>query len=253
MVLKNYWFVKSWDISLINLKELFCHLLRCQKPEPEVLNVLQILVELFVQLAFCFCLCCVACRILVPRPGIEPAPLRWEHGVLTTGPPGSPLQLAFYSSLRVLEQSGENKPCLTQPLRPCLVPSSFPLCSRHTGPSLFLHTEHPPTRGLFPLLRFLFSHRSVWLTGSLLSVSVFSNDSKITVPQLPFPALFFLSAPITNILLILLPCLAYYSPSFPLECKFREGGDLCREQYLAPSRCSLCSEWMKIQTVYIRI
>ena len=25
---------------------------------------------------------------LVPWPGIEPGPLHWEHGVLTTGPPG---------------------------------------------------------------------------------------------------------------------------------------------------------------------
>ena len=25
---------------------------------------------------------------LVPQPGIEPRPLHWEHGVLTTGPPG---------------------------------------------------------------------------------------------------------------------------------------------------------------------
>ena len=24
----------------------------------------------------------------LPRPGIEPVPLQWKHGVLTTGPPG---------------------------------------------------------------------------------------------------------------------------------------------------------------------
>ena len=29
-----------------------------------------------------------ACRILVPYPGIEPVPLQWRCGVLTTGPPG---------------------------------------------------------------------------------------------------------------------------------------------------------------------
>ena len=30
--------------------------------------------------------------ILVPRPGIEPVPLHWNHEVLSTGPPGkSPL------------------------------------------------------------------------------------------------------------------------------------------------------------------
>ena len=29
---------------------------------------------------------------LVPQPGIEPVPLHWEHGVLTTGPPGKSLK-----------------------------------------------------------------------------------------------------------------------------------------------------------------
>ena len=29
-----------------------------------------------------------ACGILVPWPGIDPCPLHWKHGVLTTGPPG---------------------------------------------------------------------------------------------------------------------------------------------------------------------
>lgn len=28
-----------------------------------------------------------ACRILAPRPGTEPTPLHWKHGVWTTGPP----------------------------------------------------------------------------------------------------------------------------------------------------------------------
>ena len=31
---------------------------------------------------------CVPCRILVPWPGIEPMPLQWKHGFITTGPPG---------------------------------------------------------------------------------------------------------------------------------------------------------------------
>ena len=37
---------------------------------------------------FYFWLCCVACRILVPWPGIKPLPLHWERRVLTTGLPG---------------------------------------------------------------------------------------------------------------------------------------------------------------------
>ena len=32
---------------------------------------------------------CVACRILVPSPGIEPGPPQWKHQVLTPGPPGN--------------------------------------------------------------------------------------------------------------------------------------------------------------------
>ena len=35
------------------------------------------------------------CGILVPRPGIEPVPLHWEHGVLATGPPGKSCDMCF--------------------------------------------------------------------------------------------------------------------------------------------------------------
>ena len=39
-----------------------------------------------------------ACGILVPQPGIHP--VRWEHRVLTTGPPGkSPTLLCLLSLL----------------------------------------------------------------------------------------------------------------------------------------------------------
>ena len=34
--------------------------------------------------------CHVACGNLVPSPGLEPMSLYWEHGVLTTEPPGKP-------------------------------------------------------------------------------------------------------------------------------------------------------------------
>ena len=53
---------------------------------------------LFFFFLFSFWLCHVARRILVSRPGIEPAhPLPWERGVLTTGPPGkSPVSSNFH-------------------------------------------------------------------------------------------------------------------------------------------------------------
>ena len=39
----------------------------------------------------------VACRILVPWPGIEPRPRQWKRRVLTTGPPGnSPFTLLMW-------------------------------------------------------------------------------------------------------------------------------------------------------------
>ena len=37
---------------------------------------------------------------LVPRPGIEPGPLHWEHRVLATGPPGKPPKYCVYGSLK---------------------------------------------------------------------------------------------------------------------------------------------------------
>ena len=40
------------------------------------------------RLFFMFWLLLAACGILAPRPGINPTPLQWKHGVLTTGPPG---------------------------------------------------------------------------------------------------------------------------------------------------------------------
>ena len=38
---------------------------------------------------------CMACRISVPQPGINPCLLKWKHRVLTTGLPGKSLQLQF--------------------------------------------------------------------------------------------------------------------------------------------------------------
>ena len=57
-------------------------------------------------LKFIFGLWHVACGILVPQPVIEPVPLHWKHGVLTTGPAG--------------------KSCKTQILS-CLIPKNMPL------------------------------------------------------------------------------------------------------------------------------
>ena len=37
---------------------------------------------------------------LVPRPGIEPGPLHWEHRVLATGPPGKSPKYCVYGSLK---------------------------------------------------------------------------------------------------------------------------------------------------------
>ena len=51
-------------------------------------NFLLFWAEVFIFLFFLlFWPCRAACGILVPRPGIVPAPLQWKRGVLTTGPP----------------------------------------------------------------------------------------------------------------------------------------------------------------------
>ena len=39
---------------------------------------------------FLFWLRCLTCGILVYQPGIEPLPLQWKYGVLTTGLPEKP-------------------------------------------------------------------------------------------------------------------------------------------------------------------
>ena len=55
---------------------------------------------LFYVLDFFFFFGRKACRILVPGPGIQPAPPALEGGVLTTGPPGkSPLFHSYYRLL----------------------------------------------------------------------------------------------------------------------------------------------------------
>ena len=40
------------------------------------------------QKSFFFFFFLAACGISVPWPGVDPCPLHWKHGVLTTGPPG---------------------------------------------------------------------------------------------------------------------------------------------------------------------
>ena len=42
---------------------------------------------------FMFWLCCMACEILVPLPGMDAAPPCCKRGALTPGPPGKFLQL----------------------------------------------------------------------------------------------------------------------------------------------------------------
>ena len=42
----------------------------------------------------------VACGILVPKPGIEPAPPALEGEVLTTGPSEKPHYLSFIASIQ---------------------------------------------------------------------------------------------------------------------------------------------------------
>ena len=51
---------------------------------------------LFAFLLFYFLLYHAACRILVPQPEMEPRPLQWKCGVLSTGLPGKFLFAFFF-------------------------------------------------------------------------------------------------------------------------------------------------------------
>ena len=52
--------------------------------------------EISFLLSFFFWPHCAACRILVPRPGIEPGQLQWKRQVLITALPGSSQEIYFF-------------------------------------------------------------------------------------------------------------------------------------------------------------
>ena len=57
-----------------------------------------------------------ACGIFVPWPGIELVPLHWQHGVLTTGPPGKSWTLVgLCGPLRHLSWGSEPHSCTITP------------------------------------------------------------------------------------------------------------------------------------------
>lgn len=56
-------------------------------------------------LFFIFCLCCKACRILVPWLGIKPTPLHWKHSPNQRGPRAVCLLILIESSQYVNEGS----------------------------------------------------------------------------------------------------------------------------------------------------
>ena len=64
--------------------------------------------------------CPAACGILVPRPGIDPAPPALEGRFLTTGPPGkSPswfLPILVHAKTKTKKQKGKAALTKTQPL-----------------------------------------------------------------------------------------------------------------------------------------
>ena len=73
------------------------------------------------------CLCRAACEILASQPEIEPGPCQWEHGVLTTGPPGGMPLPDYFLILNCLRHSPVYlKPILTS-LR--LFPSIYHISS----------------------------------------------------------------------------------------------------------------------------
>ena len=57
---------------------------------------------IFYFISFIFWPCQVTCEILVPYQGSNPCPLKWQYGVLTTGPPGKTPRLSLKDILMLL-------------------------------------------------------------------------------------------------------------------------------------------------------
>ena len=76
---------------------------------------------------FFFWLCHMACRILVPWSGIEPAPLQWKHWVLTTGLQGSPLNSLKVNAI-VYDRVNKSPPFLQ--MSPMLIQAGFTFPNR---------------------------------------------------------------------------------------------------------------------------
>ena len=57
---------------------------------PDVFFYFVCVCEYFYFFIFIFWLCYMAGRILVPQQGMEPVPLQWMLGAITTGPEDSP-------------------------------------------------------------------------------------------------------------------------------------------------------------------
>ena len=86
------WYMKPSSLKSHSLKIVFfiwCEAMMAMLWDQPLCKVLYICV--YIYLKKIFWPRHMACRILVPRPGIEPGPRHWKLGVLTTGPPGNSL------------------------------------------------------------------------------------------------------------------------------------------------------------------
>lgn len=159
--------MKSWDISLMNLKDIFCHLLKFQKPKPKVLNF-EILRELLVSGLFLWTF------LSEYLSWVGRISLSWSDSLWLSD---------LFSSL------------LLTPLQATL----------HC---FFNRLSTLPPQGLFPVLSILLFPDSCVAHSFAAFTSGFLRCLWSYRTPFLFPAVFSLSAPVTNILSILLTHLA---------------------------------------------
>ena len=89
-------------------------------------------------------------RFQFPNQGLNPCPLHWEPGVVTTGPPRKSLPLHFkLQPCSVAHKTFPHTPCPSMSMYSCL---RYSLCNEHPFPAL-MHLENSHT-----LFKTLLSH-----------------------------------------------------------------------------------------------
>ena len=91
LAISQVWMTLS--LNILTLICLFMSRLKFFELLPKRVLYRQLKSQYFI--SFFFLLCCMACGILIPRPGTEPGHWQWKCRVLTTGPLGKSQIFSF--------------------------------------------------------------------------------------------------------------------------------------------------------------